>query len=76
MTASSAAPIYLSLRIEGRDYVDAGIGRPAFFDLAVAEQVDLLVIMNPMAPAFHSPFRHGVTQPEPNVPLAFATRGS
>ena len=50
VTASSAAPIYFCpVRIEGRDYVDAGIGRPAFFDLAVAKQVDLLVMINPMA---------------------------
>jgi len=50
VTASSAAPIYFCpVRIEGCDYVDAGIGRPAFFDLAVAKQVDLLVMINPMA---------------------------
>ena len=50
VTASSAAPIYFCpVRIEGRDYIDAGIGRPAFFDLAVAKQVDLMVMINPMA---------------------------
>ncbi len=49
VTASSAAPIYFCpVRIEGRDYVDAGIGRPAFFDLAIAKHVDLMVIINPM----------------------------
>ena len=33
VTASSAAPIYFCpVRINGRDYIDAGIGRPAFFD--------------------------------------------
>lgn len=49
ITASSAAPIYFCpVRIEGRDYVDAGIGRPAFFDLAVAKQVNLMVMINPM----------------------------
>ena len=49
VTASSAAPIYFCpVRIEGRDYVDAGIGRPAYFDLAVAKQVDLMVLINPM----------------------------
>jgi predicted acylesterase/phospholipase RssA len=49
VTASSAAPIYFCpVRIEGRDYIDAGIGRPVFFDLAVAKQVDLLVMINPM----------------------------
>jgi predicted acylesterase/phospholipase RssA len=49
VTASSAAPIYFCpVRIEGRDYIDAGIGRPAFFDLAIAKQVDLMVMINPM----------------------------
>lgn len=46
--ASSAVPIYFCpVRIQGRDYIDAGIGRPAFFDLAVAKQVDLMVMINP-----------------------------
>ena len=50
VTASAAAPIYFCpVRIECRDYIDAGIGRPAFFDLAVAKQVDLMVMINPMA---------------------------
>jgi predicted acylesterase/phospholipase RssA len=49
VTASSAVPIYFCpVRIEGRDYVDAGIGRPAFFDLAVAKNIDLMVMINPM----------------------------
>jgi predicted acylesterase/phospholipase RssA len=49
VTASSAAPIYFCpVRIEGRDYVDAGIGRPAFFDLAIAKHVNLMVMINPM----------------------------
>lgn len=49
VTASSAAPIYFCpVRIRGRDYIDAGIGRPAFFDLAVAKQVDFMVLINPM----------------------------
>ncbi|NGZ11083.1 MAG: hypothetical protein CV088_17155 [Nitrospira sp. LK70] len=49
VTASSAVPIYFCpVRIEGRDYVDAGIGRPAFFDLAVAKHIDLMVMINPM----------------------------
>lgn len=49
VTASSAAPIYFCpVRIKGRDYIDAGIGRPAFFDLAVAKRTDLMVMINPM----------------------------
>lgn len=48
ITASAAAPIYFCpVRIEGRDYIDAGIGRPAFFGLAVAKQVGLMVLINP-----------------------------
>ena len=50
VTAASAVPIYFCpVRIECRDYIDAGIGRPPFFDLAVAKQVDLMVMINPMA---------------------------
>ncbi len=49
ITASSAAPIYFCpVRINGRDYIDAGIGRLMFFDLAVAKQVDFMVLINPM----------------------------
>ena len=49
VTASSAAPIYFCpVRINGRDYIDAGIGRLIFFDLAVAKQVDFMVLINPM----------------------------
>ena len=48
VTASSAAPIYFApVRIEGRDYIDAGIGRITFFDLAVQRDADLIVIINP-----------------------------
>lgn len=49
ITASSAAPIYFCpVRINDRDYIDAGIGRLRFFDLAVAKQVDFMVLVNPM----------------------------
>lgn len=49
ITASSAAPIYFCpVRIQGRDYIDAGIGRPAFFDLAIAKHVDFMVMINPL----------------------------
>jgi predicted acylesterase/phospholipase RssA len=49
VTASSAAPIYFCpVRIQDRDYIDAGIGRPAFFDLAIAKQANLMVMINPM----------------------------
>jgi len=49
ITASSAAPIYFCpVQIKGRDYIDAGIGRLMFFDLAVAKQVHFMVLINPM----------------------------
>lgn len=49
VTTSSAAPVYFCpVRIEGRDYIDAGIGRPAFFDIAIAKDVDFMVLINPM----------------------------
>lgn len=48
VTASSAAPIYFCpVRIEGRDYVDAGIGRISFCEVAIQKSADLMVIVNP-----------------------------
>ena len=39
VAASSAAPIYFCpVRIEDRDYIDAGIGRLTFFDIAVSKR--------------------------------------
>jgi len=47
--ASSAMPIYFRpVRINGRDYIDAGVGRIAFFETAVRKGADFLVIINPM----------------------------
>lgn len=52
VTASSAVPIYFCpVRIQGRDYIDAGIGRMAFFEIAVQKNVDLMIMINPMARA-------------------------
>ncbi|MBS0169947.1 MAG: patatin-like phospholipase family protein [Nitrospira sp.] len=52
VTASSAVPIYFCpVRIQGRDYIDAGIGRMAFFEIAVQKQVDFMIMINPMARA-------------------------
>lgn len=52
VTASSAVPIYFCpVRIQGRDYIDAGIGRMAFFDIAVQKHVDFMIMINPMARA-------------------------
>ena len=52
VTASSAVPIYFCpVRIQGRDYIDAGIGRMAFFEIAVQKAVDFMILINPMARA-------------------------
>jgi NTE family protein len=48
ITASSAAPIYFCpVRIGGREYIDAGIGRIPCFDLATQKGADLMVIIHP-----------------------------
>ena len=48
ITASSAAPIYFCpVRIGGREYIDAGIGRIPCFDLAIQKATDLMVIIHP-----------------------------
>ena len=55
VTASSAVPIYFCpVRIQGRDYIDAGIGRMAFFEVAVQKDVDFMIMINPMARAPHN----------------------
>jgi predicted acylesterase/phospholipase RssA len=54
VTASSAAPVYFCpVRIEGRDYIDAGIGRVTFFDVAIQRGADFMVIINPAAHIQH-----------------------
>jgi predicted acylesterase/phospholipase RssA len=48
ITASSAAPLYFCpVRIDDRDYIDAGIGRVAFFELAVEKRADFMLIVHP-----------------------------
>ncbi|WP_447986940.1 patatin-like phospholipase family protein [Nitrospira sp. Nam74] len=48
ITASSAAPVYFCpVRIGGREYIDAGIGRIPCFDLATQKAADLMVIIHP-----------------------------
>ncbi len=54
ITASSAAPLYFCpVRIEGRDYIDAGIGRITFFEMAVEKGADFIVIINPAVHVRH-----------------------
>ena len=61
VTASSAVPIYFCpIQIQGRDYIDAGIGRMAFFDVAIQKGVDFMVMINPMARAPRSQSARGV----------------
>lgn len=48
VTASSAVPLYFCpVRIGGREYIDAGIGRIPCFDLATQKAADLMVIIHP-----------------------------
>jgi predicted acylesterase/phospholipase RssA len=48
VTASSAAPLYFCpVRIHQRDYIDAGIGRLACFEMATAKAVDFMLIIHP-----------------------------
>ena len=48
VTASSAAPIYFCpVRIGGREYIDAGIGRFDCFDLAAQKAADFMLIIHP-----------------------------
>ncbi|HEY3197650.1 MAG TPA: patatin-like phospholipase family protein [Nitrospirales bacterium] len=48
VTASSAAPIYFCpVRIAGREYIDAGIGRFDCFDLAAQKAADFMLIIHP-----------------------------
>ena len=56
ITASSAAPIYFCpVRIEGREYIDAGIGRFACFDLAAQKAADFMLIIHPSAHSYLPP---------------------
>lgn len=51
VAASSAIPIlYAPVEIEGRDYVDGGIGDAAHIDLAQEAGCRLIVVVNPMVP--------------------------
>lgn len=61
ITASSAVPIYFCpIQIHGRDYIDAGIGRMAFFDVAIQKGVDFMVMINPMARVSRSQSAQGM----------------
>ncbi len=49
--ASGAIPLlFAPVRIDGRDYIDGGMGDVAHVDLAVGEGCDVVLIVNPMVP--------------------------
>ncbi|MGH7254445.1 MAG: hypothetical protein ACREI3_01590, partial [Nitrospirales bacterium] len=39
---------FCPVNIQGRDYLDAGIGRITFFEVAMKKGADLIVVINPM----------------------------
>jgi NTE family protein len=49
--ASSAIPIvFQPVRINGRDYVDGGVGRVAYMDIAINHGATLSLVINPIVP--------------------------
>lgn len=49
VTASSAVPIiFQPIRIRGRDYIDGGVGRVAYMDIAINHGASLLFVINPI----------------------------
>jgi len=64
ITASCAAPIYFCpVRIDGRDYIDAGIGRITFFEVAAQKGADFMIIVNPSVHIRHDFGAGGVRAP-------------
>jgi NTE family protein len=52
--ASSAIPIvFQPIRIKGRDYVDGGVGRVAYMDIAINHGATLLLVVNPIVPVIN-----------------------
>jgi predicted acylesterase/phospholipase RssA len=67
VAASSAMPIlYAPVEVQGRDYVDGGMGDAAHADVAARHDARLIVVVNPMVPVHASdegggvPTGHGV----------------
>lgn len=49
--ASSAAPLFFCpVNIQGRDYIDGGVGYVAFFDPAIWQDIAFMVLINPSIP--------------------------
>lgn len=56
IAAASAMPmLYAPFRLQGCDYVDAGIGDVGHADLAQAEGAKLIVVINPLVPVHTDP---------------------
>ena len=54
VTASSAMPIvFQPIRIKDRDYMDGGVGRVAYMDIAINHGATLLLIINPIVPVIN-----------------------
>ena len=49
--ASSAAPLlFCPVKIQGRDFIDGGVGYLAFFDKTIWQEIDFMVLINPSIP--------------------------
>ena len=52
--ASSAVPIvFQPVHINGRDYMDGGVGRVAYMDIAINHGATLLLVINPVVPVIN-----------------------
>lgn len=52
--ASSAIPIvFQPVRIQGRDYIDGGVGRVAYMDIAINHGAILSLVINPIVPVIN-----------------------
>ncbi|MFI5308766.1 MAG: patatin-like phospholipase family protein [Polyangiales bacterium] len=61
VAAASAIPLlYAPVEIDGRDYIDGGMGDAAHIDLAAVEGCDLIVVINPMVPVHAGAEGHDV----------------
>ena len=51
VTASSAIPmIFQPVNVRGRDYIDGGVGRVAYMDIAINHGASLMIVVNPVVP--------------------------
>ncbi len=58
VTASSAIPIiFQPVNIKGSDYIDGGVGRVAYMDIAMNHGATLLLVVNPVVPIINDKSR-------------------